>query len=84
TWESSGIENNAVQQIQAASMKVIEEMKVPEYVLMSELFEAFIDANAEEAAQENWEKPNILVKESENSYLSEYWQIGFEAQEKET
>lgn len=81
TWESSGIENNAVQQIQSSSMKIIEEMKIPEFVLMSELFEAFIEDNAEEAAQENWEKPYILMKESENSYLNEYWQIGFEAAE---
>lgn len=81
TWESSGIEDNAVKQIQSASIKAIEEMKIPEFVLMSELFEAFIETNAEEAAQENWEKPYILVKESEHSCLSEYWQIGFEAAE---
>lgn len=84
TWESSGIEDSAVQQIQSASLKAIDEMKIPEFVLMSELFAAFIEANAEEAAQENWEKPSILMKESESSYLSEYWQIGFEAHEKES
>lgn len=81
TWESSGIEDSAVQQIQSASLKAIDEIKIPEFVLMSELFAAFIEANEEEAAQENWQKPNILMKESDNSYLCEYWQIGFEAEE---
>ncbi|MCJ0827925.1 ATP-binding protein [Acinetobacter sp. NIPH1876] len=51
-------------------------------VLMSELFEAFIESNEEEAAENCWEKPNILFKDSE--VADGYWGIGFEAEPETT
>lgn len=80
SWESSGVEDTVINQIQKATLETIEDLKVPEYVLMSELFEAFIDCNAERAAEENWEKPYVLMKESDSLFLKEYWEIGFEAE----
>lgn len=78
TWSESGIQNHAIQQIQDLTLETVKNMEVPEFVLMSDLFEAFIEANADSAAEENWEKPNVLMRESES--VSEYWGIGFEAE----
>lgn len=81
SWESSGIEDSFITQFQKASQEAIEGLKVPEFVLMSDLIEAFIDDNADSAAESNWEKPNILLKESDSDCLKEYWDIGLEAEE---
>lgn len=76
TWSESGIQNHAIKQIQGLALETIEGFEVPEFVFMSDLFEAFIDANADSAAEENWEKPNVLMRESES--VAGYWGIGFE------
>ena len=84
SWESSGIETSLIRQIQNASHETLAGLKVPEFILMSDLFEAFIDDNADSAAENNWEKPNVLIKERDSVMLKEYWEIGFEADEERT
>lgn len=81
-WEESGIQNHAVNQLQDITKLTLENFEIPQFVLMSELFEFFIEENEESAAEENWEKPNILLRESEN--VSEYWDLGFEEEEEQT
>lgn len=78
TWAESGIENQAVKQIQELTLKSVENLEIPEFVLMSNLLEAFIEENADSAAEENWEKPNVLIRESDA--VPEYWDIAFEAE----
>ncbi|MDQ8951975.1 hypothetical protein RFH42_03275 [Acinetobacter rudis] len=81
-WGESGIEDNAVQKIKSVAIDAINNLKIPEFVLMSELFEAFIESNEDEAAENGWEKPNILLKDSES--VDGYWSIGFEAEPETT
>ena len=76
TWEESGIQDSAVEQVQKATLKVISDMEVPHFVMLSDLLNAFIECNESEAAENNWEKPYVLCKES--TVVSEYWEIAFE------
>lgn len=80
TWAESGIQNHAVKKIQDLTIKTVKNLEIPEFVLMSDLLEAFIEENADEAAENNWEKPNVLVRQSDSETLSDYWGIGFEAE----
>lgn len=80
SWETSDIQDHAVKQVQAIASKAVEGLKIPEFVLMSELCTAFIESNSDRAAEENWEKPNILLQESDSEYLTEYWELGFESE----
>lgn len=75
-WSESGVEDDVVQKIKSVAMDAINNLKIPEFVLMSELLEAFIEGHEEEAAENGWGKPNILLKESEGN--DRYWSIGFE------
>jgi hypothetical protein len=76
TWNESGVQNHAVKRIQKIALDTINDLEIPEFVLMSDLLEAFIDAHADSAAEDNWKKPNVLMRESEA--VAEYWDIGFE------
>lgn len=78
SWNESGIQDLLTQQIQNNALKMIEDFKVPEFVLLSEIFEYFIKAYEEEATERHWERPNILCVESE--IVSGYWDIAFEAE----
>ena len=81
TWEESGIQDSAVEQVQKATLKVISDMEVPHFVMLSDLLNAFIECNESEAAENNWEKPHVLCRESES--VSEYWEIAFEPEQKQ-
>ncbi|WP_257229857.1 MULTISPECIES: hypothetical protein [unclassified Acinetobacter] len=78
SWAESGIQNHSVKQIQELTLKSVADINIPKFVFMSELFEAFIDANADKSAEENWDKPSVLMRESDA--VPEYWDIGFEAE----
>lgn len=79
SWAESGVQDHAVKQVQSLTAKIVDDLVIPEFVLMSELFESFIDENADSAAEENWERPNVLMRESDA--VSEYWDIAFEKEQ---
>ena len=62
-WAASGIEADMVRRAGEAVDAALEDMKVPEFVSLQKLLEAFAEHHAEEAMQSGWEAPRVDIEE---------------------
>lgn len=69
-WESSGVTGEMLRRSQAAIDDALKDDIVPEFVNLSDLLNAFIEENKERAADEQWDRPHITIRENENNYSS--------------
>ena len=70
TWNSSGIEKQFIDQTTEAMQKFINEDKVPSVIFLSELLNSFMEENEEQAEDEGWGKPSLIIDENEASFPS--------------
>ena len=70
TWNSSGIEKQFIDQTTEAMQKFINEDKVPSVIFLSDLLNAFMEENEEQAEEEGWEKPSLIIDENEDHFPS--------------
>lgn len=71
-WESSGVTGEMLRRSQAAIDEALKDDIVPEFVLLSDLLNEFVEAHKERAADNHWERPRISIREDDSmsSYSS--------------
>lgn len=62
TWADNALPAQVVNQAKKVVLEFTEKFNIPEYVTMTELVQAFIDENADDAAQDQWERPHTFFK----------------------
>lgn len=77
TWADNALPEQVKKQAQEVVTKFAEGFKIPEFITMNELIEAFIETNSEEAAQDGWERPHIFFQWRESSYRADNPSFGF-------
>lgn len=84
TWADNALPAQVVKQAQKVVLEFTEKFNIPEYVTMTELVQAFIDENAEEAAQEGWDRPNAFFQWArENTGRDPAFSFGIEGHKEE-
>lgn len=71
TWADNALPDQVKKHAEKVVLDFAESFKIPEFITMTELIEAFIEENKEDAAQDGWERPYIFFKWNENSYPSD-------------
>lgn len=69
-WNSSGVEKQFIDKATEAMQKLLNEDKVPEIIFLSDLLNAFMEENEEQAEEEGWRKPSLIIDEEEASFPS--------------
>lgn len=64
SWDSSAITDQAAEKGRELVLDFIQGFQVPKYITMTELINTFIEEHADEAAQEQWDRPHIFFKEN--------------------
>lgn len=80
TWADNALPEQVVKQAKKVVLEFTEKFNIPQYVTMSELIKAFIDENADEAAQEGWDRPHTFFEWGEND---RYFSFGIEDHKEE-
>ena len=68
TWADNALPDQVVKQAQKVVLEFTDKFKIPEYVTMTELIEAFISENEDTAAQEGWDRPHTFFKWHEERF----------------
>lgn len=64
-WESSGVEGDMLRRANEAMADALKDDVIPERVSLRELLQMFVEENKDDAAQHQWENPEIRFRESE-------------------
>ena len=78
-WNSSGIERQFIDKTTEAMQNILNEEKVPEIIFLSDLLNVFMEENEEQAEEEEWRKPSLIIDEEEASFPSSSNSIGARA-----
>lgn len=81
TWADNALPDQIVKHAQKVVLEFTDKFKIPERITMTELIEAFIDENADEAAQEQWDRPHIFFDWNE---IDRYCSFGIEEVKEES
>ncbi|MDE1188232.1 MAG: hypothetical protein PW844_17345 [Pantoea sp.] len=73
-WNANAVSERTVSHMQQLVKDFIEQDKVPKFIKASDLWAAFIEEHQEEAAHEQWGRPEVIVKT--DSEYGKYFQIG--------
>jgi len=71
-FASSGIANNLIERAEGVLSEAMNEKLMPPVIMLSDFIEAFMLAHRREASEENWERPDLRVKEPDGAYFSDY------------
>lgn len=72
-WLSSNVEQNFVDKATKMLNNIINEYPIPEYIYLSDLLEAFVEEYAEEAMEEEWDRPDVRLYENNCYYMHIYF-----------
>lgn len=73
-WQTNAVSDRLVTQMQALVKDFIEQDQVPKFIKASDLWRAYIEQHEEEAAQEQWEAPQVVIDDERDGFFY----IGFE------
>lgn len=76
-WEGNAVSERLVNQMQALVKGFIEEDQTPKYVKASVLWAAYCEQYEEEAAEDGWERPEVIIENDRDGFFY----IGFEKEE---
>lgn len=65
-WNKSGVEKQFIDQTTEAMQKFLNNDKVPDVIFLSDLLNEFMAENEEQAMEEGWEKPSLIIDEKED------------------
>ena len=84
-WESSGVTGEMLRRSKAAIDDALKDDIVPEFVNLSDLLNAFVEEHKERAADNQWERPHVTIRESDSNYISsiKHMHICFDPQPEE-
>ncbi|TDB41608.1 hypothetical protein, partial [Photorhabdus khanii] len=68
-WVKSSVHNNIQQRIVELAEEFTSELTAPRYIMASKLWAAFIESNQEQAYEERWESPKVIIDEHDDGYL---------------
>ncbi|CAI0906832.1 Uncharacterised protein [Serratia quinivorans] len=77
SWENSGVHVDMQQRVLELAKTFTSDKGIPKFVMASDLWAAFIEDNREKAAEEQWERPQVIYKESDD--LDGYFSVGLHA-----
>lgn len=69
-FENSGIANDMAAKAEAVLKEALDEKVLPPVIKLGDFLEAYIEANAERAGEENWERPDFRLIDDDGSYLT--------------
>lgn len=61
SWENSGIETDLQEKITSLAKDFVSDAQCPKYIKASDLWEAFIKDNANDAMESGWESPQVFI-----------------------
>ncbi|MDG0795691.1 hypothetical protein [Pectobacterium punjabense] len=64
-WEQEAVSNQLVTEMREKVTAFITEKQIPKFIKASDLWAAFIEDHQEEAAQNGWQRPEVLMDYSE-------------------
>lgn len=84
-WESSGVTGEMLRRSKAAIDDALKDDIVPESVNLSDLLSAFVEEHKERAADNQWERPHVTIRENDSNYISsiKHMHICFDPQPEE-
>lgn len=68
-WNTSGVEKQFIDQTTEAMKKFLNKDKVPDVIFLSDLLNEFMAENEEQAMEEGWEKPSLIIDEKEDHLI---------------
>lgn len=77
-WKTNAVSDRLVTQMQELVKDFIEQDQTPKFIKASDLWAAYIEEHAEEAAHEGWERPQVVIAEPDEDWLKNYFQIGLD------
>lgn len=69
-WNTSGVEKQFIDQTTEAMQKFLNEDKAPEVIFLSDLLNTFIEENEDQAMENGWEKPSLIIDENDGYSIS--------------
>lgn len=73
-WKANAVSESLVTQMQDLVKGFIEQDKTPKYIKASDLWAAYLEGHSEEAAQEGWVRPQVVIEADRDGFFY----IGFE------
>lgn len=73
-WKANAVSESLVTQMQGLVKDFIEQDQTPKYIKASDLWAAYIEEHSEEAAQEGWGRPQVVIEDDRKGFFH----IGFE------
>ncbi|CRY60496.1 Uncharacterised protein [Yersinia kristensenii] len=64
-WETAGIANGIVEQMTAMVTEFTNGETIPKFIMASDLWKAFIEDNSEEACEEQWDAPQVVIDDND-------------------
>lgn len=83
-WQSSVVTDDFLRRAQASLDEVINAEAIPKQVKLSDLLDAFVEQHREEAVENGWDSPRILIKDDDRGNLWHYITIAFDKQPEES
>lgn len=77
-WEVNGVSEQMASGMKDLVLEFIKSYEIPKYIKASDLWEAYVDQYQEEAAHEGWERPKVIITETEESWDVDNFRIGLE------
>lgn len=76
-WANSGIQNDMQRRVLDLVKEFAADEAIPKFIMASDLWKAFIEENRERAAEEQWERPQVMYEE--NDRIDGYFTVGLHA-----
>ncbi|MGM3172528.1 hypothetical protein [Dickeya lacustris] len=73
-WKTNAVSEQLVTHMQALVKDFIEQDQLPKFIKASDLWRAYVEQYQEEAEQEGWERPQVVVNDDRDGFFY----IGFE------
>lgn len=82
-WADNALPELLIKQTKDLVLDFVKSHELPEYVYLSELMETFIECHKEEATEERWERPEVLLQERDYP-VANYWSLGLNKEQRST
>jgi hypothetical protein len=79
-WEASSVGDDFLRRAHAAMDEALSDSAIPSRVRLSELLDAFVEEHREEATENGWERPHVIIKEDERGSTWRYITVAFDPQ----
>lgn len=82
TWADNALPDQVVKHAKKVVLEFTEKFNIPEHITMTELIQAFINDNADEAAQNGWDRPHTYF-DWRDGYGGRSFEFGIEDHKEE-